>query len=473
MIREVDVAIIGAGSAGLYALSQVRRATDNWVLIDGGELGTTCARVGCMPSKAIIQIADDFHRRHHFRREGIEGADQLRLDRAAVMERTQDLRDIFVDKVLSNSIDNMDEAHFIPENARLIAPDTLEAGGETIRAKAIVIATGSHPRIPEAWMPFRDRILTTDEFFEQEDLPDRMAVIGLGVIGLELGQTLARLGIETVGIDISRHIGGLRDPAVAERATEIIGRDFPLWLGEPAEITELPDGTLKVEAGDQETVVDKLLVAMGRVPNTAGLGLEHLGVPLDEFGVPHYDPHTMQVGDLPVFIAGDVNGVRPLLHEAGDEGRIAGYNAVHLDAIRRFERKVPLAITFSQPNIVSVGASLDELQGTAIAIGEANFGMLGRAIILGENRGLLRVYADAEDGRLLGAAMCVPGGEHIGHLLAWSIEKGLTVSDLLAFPWYHPTLEEGLQAAIYDLKGKLGLEQRTPWPPELKPLLPE
>ena len=162
MTREVDVAIIGAGSAGLYALSQVRRRTDNWVLIDGGELGTTCARVGCMPSKAIIQIADDFHRRQHFRREGILGAEALRLDRAAAMERTQDLRDIFVDKVLSNSIDNMDEAHFLPENARFVAPDTLQVGDQTLRARAIILATGSHPRVPEAWQPFRDRILTTD-----------------------------------------------------------------------------------------------------------------------------------------------------------------------------------------------------------------------------------------------------------------------------------------------------------------------
>ncbi|RMG28943.1 MAG: dihydrolipoyl dehydrogenase [Gammaproteobacteria bacterium] len=470
MTREVDVAILGAGSAGLYALSQVRRATDNWVLIDGGELGTTCARVGCMPSKAIIQIAHDYHRRHHFRREGIVGAEGLDVDLARVMERTQDLRDIFVDKVLSTSIDNMDEAHFLPAHGRFVAPDTLQVGEARIRARAIIIATGSHPRIPEAWKPFRDRILTSDDFFEQETLPERMAVIGLGVIGLELGQALARLGVETVGIDIAQRIGGLTDPAVADRAVELLGKEFPMWLGAPAEITELPDGRLRVEAGEHETVVDRLLVTMGRVPNTAGLGLEHLGVPLDEFGVPHHDPHTLQVGDLPVFIAGDVTGSRPLLHEAGDEGRIAGYNAVHLDAIRRFARKVPLSITFSDPNLVRVGASLDELSGAAVVVGEANFGMLGRAILLGENRGLLRVYADAEDGRLLGAEMCVPGGEHIGHLLAWAIEQERTVSDLLALPWYHPTLEEGLQAALYDLKRKLELEKRTPWPPELRPL---
>ena len=109
MSREVDVAIIGAGSAGLFALSQVRRKTDNFVLIDGGELGTTCARVGCMPSKVIIQVADDYQRRSIFDREGIDGAETLVLDRPAVMEHVQDLRDVFVDKTLGVT-DALDEA---------------------------------------------------------------------------------------------------------------------------------------------------------------------------------------------------------------------------------------------------------------------------------------------------------------------------------------------------------------------------
>ena len=111
MSREVDVAIIGAGSAGLFALSQVRRKTDNYVLIEGGELGTTCARVGCMPSKVMIQVADDYHRRSIFDREGIEGAEELGLDRPAIMEHVQDLRDVFVDKTLGVT-DALDENGF-------------------------------------------------------------------------------------------------------------------------------------------------------------------------------------------------------------------------------------------------------------------------------------------------------------------------------------------------------------------------
>jgi dihydrolipoamide dehydrogenase len=109
MVRAVDVAIIGAGSAGLFAMSRVRQVTDNYVLIDGGELGTTCARVGCMPSKAAIQVAEDFHRRGSFDRYGIEGMESLSMDISEAMEYVRDLRDIFVDRVLAGTTDNLQD----------------------------------------------------------------------------------------------------------------------------------------------------------------------------------------------------------------------------------------------------------------------------------------------------------------------------------------------------------------------------
>ncbi|MDT8388811.1 MAG: FAD-dependent oxidoreductase, partial [Thiogranum sp.] len=178
MKQEVDVAIIGAGSAGLYAFSQVRKYANKYVLIDGGELGTTCARVGCMPSKALIQVAEDFHRRALFNREGIEGGDKLSVNAADAMEHVQDLRDIFVDKVLSSSTDNMGD-EFIQANARFLEPNLLMVGEQRIRARSIVIATGSAPIVPEAWQAFGERVLTTDEIFELEELPASLAVIGL------------------------------------------------------------------------------------------------------------------------------------------------------------------------------------------------------------------------------------------------------------------------------------------------------
>jgi len=463
--RHVKVAIIGAGTAGLNALSQVRKVTDSFVLINGGELGTTCARVGCMPSKALIQVAEDFHRRHVYERHGTRGAEALAADLPEALEYVRDLRDHFVDRVLSSSTDEMGE-ELVEGYARFLEPDLLDVEGQLIRAERIVIATGSRPYVPEAWEGLRDRLITTDELFEQDTLPSRLAVIGLGVIGMELGQALARLGLEVTGIDRLDTVAGLQDPVVRQAAVEQIGREMPLWLGAAAELEAAGEG-LRIRAGEHVAEVDRALISVGRIPNLDRLGLERIGVALDARGIPVYNPNTMQVGDLPIFIAGDVTGDRPILHEAGDEGRIAGFNAVH-EPVRAFRRKPHLAITFCHPNVATVGARWDELDHERIAVGAMRFAPVGRALIMARNHGVVRIYADRASGRLLGAELVGPEGEHLAHFLALALSRELTVYDLLKTPFYHPTLEETLQAALYDLLGKLDHQGEVPV--ELQPL---
>lgn len=452
--HHVDVAIIGSGTAGLNAMGQVRRAGKSFVLINGGEPGTTCARVGCMPSKAMIQVAEDYHRRTHLGTYGIDGHEAMTLDVPEALGHVQELRDTFVDRVLGNSTDDMPPDLFIQDYARILEPTLLEAAGRRIRAGALVIATGSKPLVPDAWRRFGDRVITTDDIFELPDLPDSMAVIGLGTIGLELGQSLSRLGVAITGFDQMQTIAGAQDPEVARSAIEIIGAELALHLGQQAEVTEGPDGRLKVSAGDQDLVVDKVLCSIGRAPNIQGLGLENLGVPLDERGLPAVDPQSMQVGDLPVFMAGDVTNFRPILHEAGYEGKIAGYNAAHGEHAR-FRRPTPLFINFCDPNICAVGTRWNDLDQETTAVGQIRFAPVGRALIMGKNKGVLRVYGDKSTGRILGAEMIGPKGENLAHLLCWCIEQGLTVGQLLRMPFYHPVIEEALQAALYDLYAKV------------------
>ena len=467
--RQVDVAIIGSGSAGLYAMSKVRPSGKSVVLINGGELGTTCARVGCMPSKAVIQIAEDFHRRGVFKRFGVEGHERLSVDVSEAMGYVQDLRDVFVERVISNSTDKMPDGMFVAGYTRFVEPNLLEMDdGQRIRAEKVIIATGSRPIVPAAWEPFRDRIITTDDFFELEELPTSIAVIGLGVIGLEIGQSLHRLGCKVVGIDMQEAIGGLTDPVAIKSAVDIIGSEMELWLGQGAQISEGSNGRLRVSAGDNTIEVERVLASMGRQPNVEKLGLDVIGVPVDKRGVPLFDPNTMQVGDLPLFLAGDVTGERPLLHEAGDEGRIAGQNAVS-DTVSAYRRKTPLNITFCDPNIVQVGQPYAALDLDSSAIGEVQMAPVGRAIIMAKNKGVIRVYADKASGTMLGAEMVCIKAENLGHLLAWSIQQGLTVGDLLQMPFYHPVIEEALQAALYDLYAKV--DAKNPGPiTELRPL---
>jgi dihydrolipoamide dehydrogenase len=371
--------------------------------------------------------------------------------------------------VISNSTDKMPDGMFVEGYARFIEPGLLEMDdGRRIRADKVIIATGSRPVVPAAWQPFHDRIITTDDFFELEVIPESVAVVGLGVIGLELGQSLKRLGCEVVGIDMQEAIGGLSDPEAIKAAIEIIGKEMPMRLGEAAEISEGSEGKLRVTAGEYSTEVDRVFASLGRQPNVEKLGLNAIGAPVDERGIPVYDPNTMQVGDLPVFLAGDVTGERPLLHEAGDEGRIAGQNAISAK-IAGYQRKTPLSITFCDPNIVQVGQSYASLDLERCAIGEVQMAPVGRALIMAKNKGVIRVYADKASGRMLGAEMVCVKAENLGHLLAWSIQQGLTVGQLLQMPFYHPVIEEALQAALYDLYAKV--DAKNPGPiTELRPL---
>jgi len=180
------------------------------------------------------------------------------------------------------------------------------------------------------------------------------------------------------------------------------------------------------------------------------MGLGDTGIKLDQRGIPEFDPDTLQVGGLPLFIAGDVNGDRAILHEASDEGRIAGYNAVHGDR-QRFVRRAPLRIAFSEPNLAVAGRSFAELKDKQPVVGEVRFDGQGRSLVMGKNAGILRIYGEPETGKLLGAEMIAPSGEHLAHLLAWSIQQNLTVFDVLRMPFYHPVVEEGLRTAIRDL----------------------
>lgn len=447
MPRKVKIAIVGAGTAGLTALGVIRKQTDDFVLINDGPYGTTCARVGCMPSKALIQVANDFHRRLALDGLGIRGAEALRVDLPAALRRVRELRDSLVGNVLK-ATDNLGDRN-VPGRARLEGPNRLRVGEELIEAQKIILATGSRPVLPAAWRALGERVLTSDNLFEQTDLPRRIAVIGLGVIGLELGQALARLGLEVHGFELRPVIGGVTDPVIAQQVHQLMGQEFPLYLGQPAHVEAQADG-LHVSAGDQTVVVDRLLVAMGRRPNLEDLGLETLGVALDARGVPRFDRQTMQVGDLPVFIAGDVNAERPVLHEASDEGYIAAQNAL-ADSPRAYRRRTPLAIAFTDPEIALAGATHAELAGTDPLIGGISFETQSRALVAARNKGHLRVYVQRGSGRLLGAEMIAPGAEHFGHLLALAIQQEMTFTQLLQMPFYHPVLEEGLRAALREL----------------------
>jgi len=192
-----------------------------------------------------------------------------------------------------------------------------------------------------------------------------------------------------------------------------------------------------------------------------GLGLENTSLALNPQGVPLFDRETMQAGDSTIFIAGDANADAPLLHEAADEGRIAGENAARFPDVRQGLRRAPLAVVFSDPQIALAGQGYGRLVPGTFVIGEVDFTDQGRSRVMLKNKGMLHVYADIATGRFLGAEMVGPSAEHIGHLLAWAVQQELTVARMLEMPFYHPVIEEGLRTALRDAAAKLARAQEA------------
>ena len=232
-----------------------------------------------MPSKVLIQSrAMDFHRRHVFATEGIEGSAGLGINIPKVLQHVRSLRDDFVGGVLK-TINSLGERS-IRGYARFREPTILDVEGQIVRAKRVIIATGSSPVIPDDWQAFADRIVTTDTLFEQAMLPASLAVIGLGVIGVEMGQALARLGLTISGFSRSDRVAGLTDPEVNTYMREALGEEFPIHTGSAAQVHSQGSQLLVTGEGASVTT-DMVLASLGRRPNLTELGLEDIGVPLN------------------------------------------------------------------------------------------------------------------------------------------------------------------------------------------------
>ena len=453
---KCDVAIIGAGTAGLAAERSARAAGASTLLIDEGFRGTTCASVGCIPSKLLIAAAQAAH---GVRASAVFGivVTEPRIDGRAVMARLRQERDGFVAGVLK-SIREIPAGITQQARGRFTGATTLRLDdGRSVSARAVVIATGSQPDIPTMFEALGDRVLTNETIFELPDLPKSVAVIGAGSLGLELAQAMARLGVDTGVFDDGDGLAGLDDGAVVTALHTILAAELPIYLGVKVRAGRIGPA-VNIRWSGRSTgakTFDYVLVATGRRPRLDGLDLPMTGLDLDDHGTPKFDVATLQCGAAPIFIAGDADANRPVLHEAATEGAIAGRNAGRFPRIEPGERGPAFSIMFTDPPVAVIGTK----PADDALIGTASYADQGRAKIEARNAGLVRLYAEASGGRLVGATMAGPGMDHIGHLIAWAVSRGETAASLLELPFYHPTFEEGLTAALQEICGKAGVPQ--------------
>ena len=443
---NAKVVIIGAGSAGLSALRQVKQQTNDYLIIDQTPLGTKCARMGCMPSKALISIANDVYRAKELSKTEMVDKIFPEPNISRVLENVREKRDYFSGNMASITKELAGDK-LITGRASFVLNDCVEVNGIKITAEKFIIAVGARPKIPPAWHGISDRIYTSDILFEQKDLPKNIAVIGLGAIGLEIGQALSRLGINVTAFTNKPSIALSKQSEINDLALKYFTSEFPVYTDINADL-EKEGKHLIIKKDDSKMYFDAAVVAIGLQANTDSLGLENMGLTYDEI---NYSTSTMQIDDLPVFIAGDANGDIPILHEALDEGYIAGKNAI-AKSIQCYERRVPVKIVFSDPQFASVGKNIKELQDSKdkYNVSIVNLENEPRAILSRNNKGLIYLYSYPDTGTIAGAELFFPHAEHLVHQIAWAVQNQVKIVDILKMAFYHPTYEEAFKTALID-----------------------
>lgn len=448
--KRFDVAVIGAGTAGLEAWRAAEAAGARAVLIEKGAWGTTCIRVGCIPSKLLMTAGDAAR---SARGAGVFGvrAGEVAVDGRAVMARVRAERDHFLAEAL-RKVDAMPADRRMQGRARFTSPTRLDVDGEVVEAGAFVVAAGSRPQVPSELAGAGDRLLTTDSLFELEDLPASLAVAGAGSVGIELALAFARLGVEVAVFDHSPTPAGLHDPDVGGRAAELFRRELELHLETDVTAEDAEGGvkvTWKGDGGGGARTFERLLSASGRTPNVEDLGLEAAGLALQEDGVPEHDPRTGRCGESRVFLAGDADDDRPVLHEAAFQGRTAGANAARGAAEPGPDRPA-FALSLTDPDAAVVGEPLKALGDEAVtAVFDAG---RGRARMEDRPNPMIKLWMRKAGGPVAGGEMVGPQVEAISQLLVQIVAARMTLSQALALPFYHPTYAEDLKAALEALQ---------------------
>ncbi|RYZ77087.1 MAG: hypothetical protein EOP06_30685, partial [Proteobacteria bacterium] len=298
--KVYDVIIIGSGTAGLSARTVVSKETSNYLVIEGGPLGTMCARVGCMPSKVFIEAADMLHTSYKLPQVGYPALAVKTTDGKKVMQYVRAKRDHYVNHVIAD-MKAWRKTHLIQGFAKFISKDSVQVNDKVFRAKKFIIATGSKPSVPAEWRHVHG-LMTTDQIFEMEKFPKSLIVIGCGPVGLEIGQCFARFGVDVTLVGQVRSIGGIQDLAMANQAKEIFETEMTV-IDANVDAIDRVRGKYQVKIGRRTLKAAAVLVAIGRDSNLSSLDLSAAGADFEKDGQPVFDKSTLRIKGTSCYLA--------------------------------------------------------------------------------------------------------------------------------------------------------------------------
>ncbi|CQR47832.1 Dihydrolipoyl dehydrogenase [Paraliobacillus sp. PM-2] len=443
---ELDTLVVGAGPGGYVAAIRAAQTGQKVTIVDKGALGGVCLNVGCIPSKALIQAGHRYEEAHGSKEMGIS-AENVSVD----FSKVQEWKSSVVNKLTSgvegllkgNKVDIVKgEVYFVDQNTVRVMD---EKNSQSYTFKNCIIATGSTPiEIPT--FKFSDRVLDSTGALNLKEIPKKMVVIGGGYVGTELGTAYANFGTEVTILEGAKDIlGGFESQMSSLVKRNLKKKNVSIVTEAMAKSSEITDDGVKVtyEAkGKEETIeADYVLVTVGRYPNTTEIGLEQLGIEMNEKGIIKIDNQCRTNIDN-IYAIGDIVPGAPLAHKASYEGKIAA-EAIAGEKTEIDYNGIP-AVVFSEPELATVGYTEQDAKDAGFDVKAAKFPFAanGRALSLGNGDGFVKLVTRTDDGLVLGAQIAGANASDMISELGLAIEAGMTAEDLALTIHAHPTLGE-------------------------------
>jgi mercuric reductase len=453
--RERDGAfhlmVIGAGSAGFAAAIRGVELGFRVALVEAGTIGGTCVNIGCVPSKTLIRAMEQVHQagQHAFR--GVQTA-AGRVVWPAVIDQKDELVAEMRQEKYMDVLATYPEVTYIPGRARLTGGNTVEINGQAYTPDKVVIATGAHPWAAPIPGLSEAGYLTSTTAMELRELPRSMIVLGANAVGLELAQTFARAGVYVTLLEVLPRIAPFEDEEVSYALAEYLQQEgLHVEAGFQAARVEKRDGRYRLtgmqNGRERAFEAEQLLVATGRRPNTAEMGLEEAGVKLGQRGEILVDEH-LQTENPDVYAAGDVLGRDMFVYVAAYQGQLAAENAL-TGAGRASDTGYIPRVTFTDPQIASAGLTEAQAreQGYDVKVSSLPMSFVPRALAARDARGFIKLVADAATDRLLGAHILAPEAGEIIQTAVLAIRFDITLRQLSETMFPYLTAVEGIKLA--------------------------
>jgi pyruvate/2-oxoglutarate dehydrogenase complex dihydrolipoamide dehydrogenase (E3) component len=460
---DYDFVVIGGGSAGFSAARVAVSHGLKTAIIDGAEeLGGLCILRGCMPSKTLLYMAEVLHLAQKGKTFGLK-IPSARADMKAIHARKKKIIGEFAtyrQKALVSGKFKLIQAY-----ARFLDPHTLAlSNGRTIRARHVLIGTGSKVSVPPVPGLATSKFWTSDDVLNLDFIPQRVIVLGGGIVACELTQFLNRIGARVTVVQRSPHI--LRDHS-PEASTVIqqalIDEGVELFTGTHIEhITRDHRGVTVTFIHDGKKITRRaahLFNALGREPNTTPLNLSAAGVKTRPDGQIIIN-RWQQTSAPHIYAAGDCSGPHEIVHTAILQGELAARHAAKVKKLKPVDWSLLLSVVFTDPQLATIGRLERELDeaGTPYLVASYPFNDHGRSILMDANYGYVKVIAEPKRGRILGAEIVGKDAGELIHAFSGPLAMRATVFDLLRAPWYHPTLAEIITYPLEEIAGKIHLK---------------